>query len=93
MSTTVTPFSFVVDGERVTEGLLAVAKNLEGAGPEALLDFFFVQDIDQGGLRALEDLASAAEEKRIKVILRGVNVEIYKVMKLSRLTERYTFVN
>lgn len=93
MSTTVTPFSFVVDGERVTEGLQAVAKNLEGAGPEVLLDFFFVQDIDQSGLRALEDLANAAAEKKVKVVLRGVNVEIYKVMKLARLAERFTFVN
>ena len=93
MSTTVTPFSFVVDGERVTEGLQAVAKNLEGAGAEALLDFFFVQGIDQSGLRALEDLANAAEQKKVKIVLRGINVEIYKVMKLARLTERFAFQN
>jgi anti-anti-sigma regulatory factor len=93
MSTTVTPFSFVVDGERVTEGLQAVAKNLEGAGPEALLDFFFVQGIDQSGLCALEDLANAAEQKKVKIVLRGINVEIYKVMKLARLTERFAFLN
>lgn len=93
MSTTVTPFSFVVDGERVTEGLQAVAKNLDSGGTEALLDFFFVQDIDQSGLRALEDLANAAEQKKVKVVLRGINVEIYKVMKLARLTERFAFLN
>ena len=93
MSTIVTPFSFVVDGERVTEGLQAVCKNLESAGPETLLDFFFVHAIDQSGLRALEDLAHAADEKNVKVVLRGINVEVYKVMKLARLTERFTFVN
>jgi anti-anti-sigma regulatory factor len=93
MSTTGAPFSFVVDGERVTEGLQDVCKNLDKAGPEALLDFFFVQGIDQNGLRALDNLAIAADDKKVKVILRGVNVEIYKVMKLARLTERFSFLN
>lgn len=87
------PFSLVLDGERVTEGLQDVCKNLGNADGEALLDFFFVERIDQSGLRALTELAGAAEEKKVRVILRGVNVEIYKVMKLARLTERFAFVN
>lgn len=64
---------------------------VESAEGELLLDFSSMRRIDSGALRMMEDLAAKAEQKKIKVVLRGVNVDIYKVLKLGRLTSRYTF--
>ena len=39
----------------------------------------------------MAELASIAEDKSIKVVLRGVNVEIYRVLKLLKLASRFSF--
>ena len=49
--------------------------------------------IDSSALRALEEFARIADEKAVKVVLRGVNVDVYKVLKLVKLTRRFSFVN
>ena len=49
---------------------------------EVTLDFSSVRRIDPGALRAMEELARMADEKDVKVVLRGVNVDVYKVLKL-----------
>jgi hypothetical protein len=41
----------------------------------------------------MEALAGAADDKGIKVVLRGVNVDIYKVLKLAKLSSRFAFAN
>lgn len=51
---------------------------------------FLVLRVDTGALRAIEELA---ELDSGKVSLRGVNVGVYKVLKLARLTSRFAFVN
>jgi hypothetical protein len=38
-------------------------------------------------------LARVADEKAVKVALRGVNVDVYKVLKLVKLTRRFSFVS
>jgi anti-anti-sigma regulatory factor len=43
-------------------------------------------------VQALEELADRADEKGIKVALRGVNVDVYKVLKLVKLSSRFAFV-
>jgi len=43
-------------------------------------------------VRALQTLAATADEKTVKVVLRGVNIEIYKVLKLVKLARRFSFV-
>jgi len=40
----------------------------------------------------MESLAGRADEKAVKVVLRGVNVDIYKVLKLMKLAPRFSFV-
>ena len=40
----------------------------------------------------LEELASIADDKAVKLVLRGVNVDIYKVLKLVKLTSRFSFL-
>lgn len=82
-----------VDGERVAQSLQEVGENLNSAEGEVLLDFSGVRRIDPSGLYAVEDFALAADAKSVRVALRGVNVDVYKVLKLSRLTSRFSFVN
>ena len=53
------------------------------------LDFSAVRRMNPAALRAIEDFAGAADEKSVKVTLRGVNVDIYKVLKLARLSSRF----
>ena len=54
----------------------------EAAG---VLDFSDVQRIDTSGVQALEKLAD-------QTVLRGVNTNVYKVLKLLKLTPRFRFV-
>lgn len=92
MSTT-TSENIVVNGERVAETLKELCGCLSPNGSDMLLDFFLVQSIDPAAIEGLEQLAEAAKLASVKVILRGVNVEIYKVMKLSDLTDKFLFIN
>lgn len=82
-----------IDERKVTESLEEVCNSLDGASRELALDFSAVHRIDSFGLRALEELARQAEEKKVKVILRGVNVDLYKTFKLIKLASRFSFVN
>ena len=76
----------------IAAALQDAAKNL-GTGSQTVLDFSSVARLDAVGLRALEDLAAAAEQKSIKLSLRGTNVAVYKVLKLTKLTRRFSFVD
>jgi anti-anti-sigma regulatory factor len=82
-----------IDDQRLMAGLEGTAEELDGALQELALDFSAVRRIDSRGLRALEELARKADEKKVKVILRGVNVDLYKTFKLIKLTSRFSFVN
>jgi anti-anti-sigma factor len=59
-------------------------EKLDSARGELVLDLSSVRRIDSSELRALENLAKVAEEKSVKVALSGVNVGVYRVLKLSR---------
>ena len=82
-----------IDGENVLQSLNQVSEKLNGADGELVLDFTAVRRINAGAIAAMEALARKAKEKSVKVVLRGVNVEIYKVLKLSRLTTRFVFLS
>ena len=82
-----------VDEERVAPALQEAADNLDRGQGEAILNFSSVRRIDSSGLRALEDFARVADEKAVQIVLRGVNVDVYKVLKLVKLTGRFSFVN
>jgi anti-anti-sigma regulatory factor len=84
---------FKVDQERVVQALQEAGEKLDSAGGEAVLDFSSVRRIDPSALRAMEELAGIADHKAVKVMLRGVNVDIYKVLKLARLAPRFSFLN
>jgi anti-anti-sigma regulatory factor len=82
-----------IDGERVADALQETSEKLDSAQGEVALDFSSVRRISPGALRELETLADTADEKAVKVVLRGVNVDIYKVLKVAKVASRFSFVN
>lgn len=90
MSTTA--ITLGIDEERVSLALQEASGKLESTSGEVVLDFSSVRRIDSAGLRALENLARIADEKAVKIVLHGVNVNVYKVLKLVRLTRNLTFM-
>jgi anti-anti-sigma regulatory factor len=81
-----------IDAEHVVDTLREAADQLDSAGGEVVLDFSSVCRIAPSAIQALENLARVADEKSVKVALRGVNVEIYKVLKLVKLAPRFSFL-
>jgi anti-anti-sigma regulatory factor len=81
-----------VDGERVADDVQDACERLHSADGEVVLDLSSVRRIDSNALSAIDRLATEADEQAIKVVLRGVNVEVYKVLKLVKLARRFWFV-
>jgi len=82
-----------IDEQRVVPALHEAAEKLDSVEGEVALDFSSVQRIDSTAVRALEEFARLAESKGVKVVLRGVSVSIYKVLKLVQLAPRFSFVS
>jgi len=82
-----------IDENRVIPALREAGEKLDSAEGDVALDFSSVHRVDSSALRAMEELARIADDKNVKVALRGVNVEVYKVLKLVKLTRRFSFVN
>lgn len=82
-----------VDGNGIAEGLGEAAARIDSTEGEVIVDFAAVRRIDLDALRAMEGLVRAADEKRVKVVLSGVNVEVYKVLKLTKLARHFSFLN
>jgi anti-anti-sigma regulatory factor len=82
-----------IDRERVVPSLREAGENLDQADGEVVLDFSSVCQMDVDALRAMDEFAGMAEAKSVKVVLRGVNIDVYRVLKLVKLTSRFTFIN
>jgi len=82
-----------IDEKRVVLDLQEAGGNLDCSQGEAVLDFSSVRRIDSSALQAMEGFARIADEKAVKIVLRGVSVDVYKVLKLVKLAHRFTFVN
>jgi anti-anti-sigma regulatory factor len=82
-----------IDEERVVLGLQEAGEKLDCVEGEVALDFSAVLRIDAGALKAMEGFAGIADDKGVKVVLRGVNVGVYKVLKLVKLASRFSFVS
>jgi anti-anti-sigma regulatory factor len=80
-----------IDPEHVVHALEDAGEKLDSTEGELVLDFSAVRRLDAPGLKQLEELASAADLKNVQVALRGVNIDIYKVLKLVKLTSRFSF--
>ena len=59
---------------------------------DLVLDFSSVSRVDAGSLKALEELADRARDRSAQIALLGVNLDIYKVLKLVKLTPRFSFL-
>ena len=81
-----------MDEKNVRRTLQEAEEKLAGVQDEIILDFSSVLRIDPGALQAIEEFTAVAAGKGVKVVLRGVNVGIYKVLKLVRLASRFSFV-
>lgn len=82
---------FKIDEERIVDALKEIGMRIDGANKEMVLDFSSVRRIDPSALRELEELAGIAGEKAVTLELRGVSVDIYKVLKLAKLAPRFLF--
>ena|SRR5271157_3312410 len=92
MTMTMIPAWLEIDGEGVVQALQEARERLESAEGDLFLDFSSVRRIDPRALRTMEKLAGVADDKAVKVVLRGVNVDVYKVLKLARLAPRFSFL-
>ena len=82
-----------VDPECVVRALQQEAvEKVNSAASEVVLDFSSVPRIDSNVVRAMEELAGLADGRSVKIVLRGVNMDIYKVLKLMRLAQRFSFL-
>ncbi len=85
--------SLKIDEDRIVQSLQEAGQKLDSAEAEVSLDFSSVLRIDASALIALEEFANRADYKGVKVALRGVVVSVYKVLKLVKLTSRFSCVN
>jgi len=81
-----------IDEERVVLALQGAGERLDSAEGEVVLDFSSVRRVDTSAIGAMEKFANTADDKVVKVALRGVNVDVYKVLKLVKLASRFSFV-
>lgn len=81
----------MLDEKQLVPVLQDLAEKLDRVGSELMLDFSAVHWIDSQAVLAIDGLAQKADETSVRVVLRGVNVDVYKVLKLVRLTPRLSF--
>jgi len=82
-----------IDEESIVRALQEAGEKLDSVEGEVALDFSSVRRIDPSAVRALEEFAGRADGKGVRVVLRGVNVGVYKVLKLVKLASRFSFVS
>lgn len=82
-----------IDEERVVQALQEAGETLDSAEGDLLLDFSAMRRIQPSALKVMEDFAGIADGKGVKVVLRGVNVDVYRVFKLVKLASRFSFVS
>ena len=89
---TMTTAFFEIRAENILDCLQEARIKLEQAEGETVLDFSAVRRIDPEALRLMEELVGLAEERAVKIALHGVNVDVYKVLKLVKLAPKLGFL-
>ena len=82
-----------VDEKRIVPSLQEALEKLDTSQGEVVLDFSAVRRIDSSALWALQCVADEADRKSVKLVLSGVSVAVYKVLKLAKLASRFSFSN
>ena len=81
-----------IDEERVVQALARGRGNTGQRRGRTASGFLFHAQDRFSALRAMEEFAGIADGKGVKVVLRGVNVDVYRVFKLVKLVSRFSFV-
>jgi anti-anti-sigma regulatory factor len=84
--------SFKIEEEHLAQQLAEVREMLDGAEHEIVLDCSGVLRVDPNALRAFAELSETADDKEVEIALQGVNVDIYRVLKLMKITEGFRFL-
>ncbi len=79
--------------KRFLESLLQAKEQLCGTATEMVMDLSAVRRIDPEVIKQLEELVSVAKSRKIRLVLRGVSVDIYKVLKLMKLSAQFSYVD
>jgi anti-anti-sigma regulatory factor len=86
------PNSICPERDGRTDALVRSAlERLDTARDEVILDFSGVRRVDPVALRSLAELAAKAEARSVRILLEGVNIEIYKVLRLVGLGTQFSF--
>jgi anti-anti-sigma regulatory factor len=80
-----------IDKECVVQALQDAGGKLDGVVGEVVLDFSSLGRIDVSAVRRMEELAGLADGKGVNVVLRGVSISVYKVLKQVKLASRFVF--
>jgi anti-anti-sigma regulatory factor len=80
-----------VDEGNALEILEEVGSKLATADGELTIDFSSVRRVDSRVIGRLEELADQVDGKSVRVVVRGANVDLYKVFKLVKLSSRIAF--
>jgi anti-anti-sigma regulatory factor len=82
-----------IDSSRVSAALEEARAMLDKADGELVLDLTTVPRLSARDLRALEELATVANDKGVRIVLHSVGSSLYKVLKLTKLSSRFGFAN
>lgn len=77
----------------IAEPLARAMEQLDGAEKELTVDLSAIRRLRAADLRALEDLARAAEQQTVKLTLRGAGPEVYKTLKVAKAAQKFSFAN
>ena len=89
---TTNPACIQVDPARMDQSLGQESLDaLTGTG-ELILDFSSVPRIDVSAVKELDELARRAGAKSVSIALRAVAPDVYKVLKLARLSSLFSFL-
>jgi anti-anti-sigma regulatory factor len=73
--------------------LKAAMERLDGGRDDVMLDLSEVTLLEPEALQAFEQLAEKAREKSAQILVHGVNIRVYKVLKTVRLADQFSFLN
>ncbi len=80
-----------LDEDEFVRDLQQACEKLHGANGQVVLDLSSVQRVSPAAVAALEKFAARADEKGVRIVLRGASVQVYKVLKLMKLSQRFSF--
>lgn len=81
------------DDATFAQKVTQLCAELADTNGEVVIDLSSVRRIGTDELKAVEQLAKKARENDKKLTLRGVNVGVYKVLKVAKVTTHFCFLN